>query len=177
MNSEGLTLIELLIGVVIVGILGLALGSSFTGSIAGNRIEGQTKELYSDLVTAQTRAKHYNRNYFVVITTNGYQMIEDTNRNLAIDPTPIDTILFSTAKTLLDPVMGAAAGSMGPGTITFNTTGSIVTPVLPTPPAPLLAIRFDVTNAEQVTTAYDCIQLQRTRIKMGLWNGGQCNAQ
>ena len=81
MNNRGITLIELIVVISIIGILAVALGFTFQGWMGGYRIESQTKEMYVDLMNARARAMQRNRSHFVVVTANDYQIFEDTNEN------------------------------------------------------------------------------------------------
>lgn len=157
MDNRGFSLIELLIVIVIIGILGLALGTSFQGSIASGRTEAEIKELYADLMNARAQAMQSDRTYFASLAANTYQLIEDTDQDGIMDAAPEDTPLFSTAKLFQ---YGLTAGT---GTITFNSRGIVTA---------LGTIQFDITNAGAVD--YDCIELTQTRIKMGRMNGGTC---
>jgi prepilin-type N-terminal cleavage/methylation domain-containing protein len=162
MNNKGFTLTELMVTVAIVGAMAVALGTSFTGSQASNRIESQTKGLYADLMSARARAMQRNRVYFVNITATDYQVIEDTDRDATLDAAPVDTPLFAVAKVFDDPV------SSGAGIIQMNTKGIITTPGI---------IQFDVTDSGASVPDYDCIELLQTRIKMGRSNGGGCDVR
>ncbi|OIP63808.1 MAG: hypothetical protein CO150_08520 [Nitrospirae bacterium CG_4_9_14_3_um_filter_53_35] len=162
MNGKGFTLIELIVTVTIIGILSLVLGTSFQGSIAANRIEGQVKELHADLMTARARAMQRNRIYFAVVGAGSYQIWEDTDQDGVQDPAPADTPLFAVPKLFDDPV------SAGAGTIVMNVTGIVTTPG---------TVQFDISRASSTPPDYDCIELTQTRIKMGQMNGGTCNVK
>ena len=47
--------------------------------------------MHADLLQARTLAMEKNKQYFVVVNTGSYQIIEDTNENGAIDAAPADT--------------------------------------------------------------------------------------
>lgn len=78
-NTRGITLIELIIVISIIGVLVVALGFSFQGWVAGYRVEVQTKEMYADLMNARARAMSRNRAHFVTLTTTSYTVYDDTN--------------------------------------------------------------------------------------------------
>jgi len=161
-DSKGVTLIELIIVITIIGILVVALGFSFQGWIGGYRIERQTKEMYVDLMNARSRAMERNRDHFVVVTANNYQIFEDTNENGAYDAgTDTAIVGFANPKALtypLDPLSFA-------GTVTMDVRGIV---------SPNNTILFNIgTNNPD----YDCIVLFSTRINMGQWNGANCIAK
>lgn len=166
-NSKGITLIELLVFVTIIGILITALGFSFQGWLGGYRIESQVKEMYADLMNARLRAMQQNRAHFVVVTDNPnnpsrrfedtYQIFEDTNEDGQFNAGDTPLRSFANPKTLEFPIDPAS----WTGTVTMDTRGLI---------APNNTnIRFDIGNNNP---DYDCLLLSPTRINIGrLWNG------
>jgi prepilin-type N-terminal cleavage/methylation domain-containing protein len=76
-RNEGITLIELIIVISIIGILVLALGFSFQGWIGGYNVESQIKEIYFDLMKTRARAMERNRTHFVSLLTTRYTVQED----------------------------------------------------------------------------------------------------
>jgi prepilin-type N-terminal cleavage/methylation domain-containing protein len=81
-NSKGITLIELIIVLAIIGVLAVAFGFSFQGWIGRYKIESEFKEMYVDLMNAKTRAMSRNRTHFITLATTQYTIRED------IDPWP-----------------------------------------------------------------------------------------
>jgi prepilin-type N-terminal cleavage/methylation domain-containing protein len=79
MHNRGITLIELIIVVSVIGILVVALGFSFQGWIGGYNVERGIKEMYIDLMNARARAMQKNRVHFVTLTPTQYTIYEDTN--------------------------------------------------------------------------------------------------
>jgi prepilin-type N-terminal cleavage/methylation domain-containing protein len=164
MKDRGITLIELIIVISIIGILLIALGFSFEGWMGAYRVESQTKEMYVDLMNARARAMERNRDHFVVVNAGNYQIYEDTDEDGATPP-PIDagdtSILRPDPKPLTYPVESTS----WTGTITMDTRGLV---------SPNNTIRFNVgTNNPD----YDCIVLFATRINMGKWNGASCDVK
>jgi len=160
MKNRGITLIELIIVISIIGILLIALGFSFEGWMGGYRAESQTKEMYVDLMNARARAMQRNRDHFVVVAANNYQIFEDTNENGTYNAGTDQSAVFINPKTLTYP-------SLWIGTVTLDTRGLV---------SPNDTIQFNIgTNNPD----YDCIVLFATRINMGRWNAttSQCDAK
>lgn len=158
-NNRGITLIELIVVITIIGILVVALGFSYQGWIGGYRIESQVKEMYVDLMNARTRAMQTNREHYVVVAAGNYQIFEDTNENSTYDAGTDQAVQgFASAKTL-------TYTSNWAGTATMDTRGLV---------SPNNTIQFTIgTNNPD----YDCIVLFATRINIGQWDGADCVAK
>lgn len=165
MKNSGITLIELIVVISIIGILVVALGFSFQGWVGGYRIEVQTKEMYADLMNARARAMQRNRAHFADFpSATSYRIREDTNEDNNPDSLAGDTILPTFPKTVGYSLSVSLAG-VGT-TITFDSRGIV---------SPNGNISF--TSPSGVTPDYDCIVLFSTRINMGKWNGAACVAK
>lgn len=79
-KNSGITLIELIVAISVVGILAAAFAFEFQGWIGGYKVESQIKEMYVDLMNARVRAMQKNRIYFVTLTTTQYTLYEDDDR-------------------------------------------------------------------------------------------------
>jgi len=78
-KENGVTLIELIIVISIIGILVVALGFTFQGWLGRYKVESQMKEMHIDLMNARASAMQRNRAYFVTWGTLQYVVYEDTS--------------------------------------------------------------------------------------------------
>jgi prepilin-type N-terminal cleavage/methylation domain-containing protein len=76
-KNSGITLIELIVAISVVGILAAAFAFEFKGWMGSYKVESQIKEMYVDLMNARTRAMQKNRMHFVSLTTTQYTINED----------------------------------------------------------------------------------------------------
>lgn len=148
-------MIEALIVLAILGIVAVIAVDSFRGIGEKYRVEGETKQLYADLMDARGRALQRNRAVFVRIPATGYSTYEDTS------PAPDgDNNLDNTADTLVTRVTARhtiiTAG--GVDSFTFNRNGTSTATGY---------VRFSST----VTADYDCVGIGTTRLHLGKYNG------
>lgn len=159
-NSRGVTLVELLTVSMIVGILGVSLGFAYSGWMGSYRVEKQTKDIYTDMMTARVMAMDRNQTHFADFTSGTtYRIVEDTNENSAINVGAGDTVLPAFAKTVEHN--NNANGFGIPLTLKFDSRGLI---------SPLRTIW--ITHAADPD--YDCIVFSSTRISMGKMSGSSC---
>lgn len=193
MNSRGVTLIELMIVVSIIGILIIALAFSYQGWQGRYKVEGEIKALQTDLMNARALATTRASVYFVDFpTTTRYRLsIDDYNVNYGdklhggdgifqqqVDPavtTPdTDTTQPTYPKTLEYPVTWAG------GTVQFDQRGLITTAATPNTDTLCIFTDFDRDKTSDFNPDYDCIILGQTRITLGKLSkqntdGGACD--
>jgi len=182
-NTSGLTLIELIVVISIIGILAVALGIEFTGWRGRSAVETEIREIYNDIMNARANAMSRNRVYFVTGTATSYTIYEDTNPwpngdgSLQIAS---DRRLQGFPKTLANPryPLCLPAGYTVP--LIIDKRGLMSFLVMPNPePANGAQLRVDpdrnCADAHDINTMnpdYDCLTImQGTRIKIGKWNG------
>jgi type IV fimbrial biogenesis protein FimT len=150
----GFTLVEIMIVLAILGILvGIAV-SNFQGMMEKYRVEGETKQMFADLMDTRGRAMQRNRAFFVQINANGYSTFEDTfpapDGNGSLDNT--DTLAASA--TVQHTIITVPVGLSN---FQFNRNG-------------IVSLTLDIWISSAAKPDYDCIKVQATRIKMGQHN-------
>lgn len=149
-NNTGVTLLELIIVVSIIGVLVVVLGFSFQGWTANYKVESQTKELYADLMDARLMAMHRNRVHFVKLENTRYTIYEDTNEDGDADTSEI---LPAYPKNLNYDITWNGSGNK----MTFDTRG-------------LLNPWRTIHLTSNIEADYNCIKLYMTRINIGKWD-------
>ena len=187
MRNNGITLIELIIVISIIGILAVALGFEFAGWMGGYRVESQMKEMYVDLMDARARAMQRNRTHFVRLNNSSYSIYEDdsdgTNKVPDGDAT-LQTGTGSSADTRILPPLTSPETAKPveynlrwnnsdistPVNLTFNTKG--LATMLGTIS---VFVDRDGDGKRDFEPDYYCIVIARTRINMGKLNATTTN--
>ena len=155
-DIRGITLVELMTVVAILGVLVAILGFSFQGWIAKYKVEDQTKRLYADITDARARAMQKKRMTFVALAARQYRTFEDTNTapdgngvyEQAADTGVANTTTSYDIVPTLNPVVTQFAFDReGLATVTGT-------------------IRLDST----LSPDYDCITIQTTRLRIGRYD-------
>jgi len=154
----GFTLLEILIVIAIVGIVMAIAVGNFRGMMEKYRVEGETKQMFADLMDARGRAMQRNRVFHVQITDNGYKTFEDINPA----PDGDDNLTGSDKQVAGVTVIPTITRTAGLSSFRFNRNGIA---------SATGTIRFSSTSQPD----YDCITVRETRIKMGKWNGASCD--
>jgi type IV fimbrial biogenesis protein FimT len=161
-KQHGFTLIELIVVLAIAGILMAIATLSFRTMSSKSNIEGQIKQMYTDLMTARIEAMDRNTYHFVTLNAKQYAVYEDTlgtcttgncqiaGEDLLLNPPAMtNAILWNAATPSNAEIIFDNRGlvQVTTGTISINDT---------------------------VGAAYDCILIETTKTNMGAMSGGTC---
>jgi prepilin-type N-terminal cleavage/methylation domain-containing protein len=164
-RQRGVTLIELIVVMVIIGVLIGIAAVSYQNMRQRYAIEKQVKEMYTDLMNARLRAVQHDRMQFVVFPTlTGYSVYEDgppPDGNEGFDGTGTDLLVSSTS---LLPSYSAIMSDPSLTLVKFTTKGLL------SASTPTGSIRISPTAGGE----YDCVFLDKIITGMGQWNGSEC---
>lgn len=161
MKEKGMTIVELIIVIAIIGVLISSLGYSYDGWMTKYSIESTTKELYSDLMNARARATYMSLDHYAVLSGGSYSIVEDTNDNSVYDP-GVDGTLPGFPKRVAHPLDWNDKHIVSK--IIFDKRGHM---------EELRTIWVTSSSAPD----YNCMKVSKTRIIMGWYTGGECYAK
>jgi prepilin-type N-terminal cleavage/methylation domain-containing protein len=157
-SRGGFTLVEILIALAIVGIVVMLATSTFQGMMEKYRVEGETKQMFADLMDARARAMQRNRVFFVRITGDGYKTYEDAYDNTALDGNGVWDVGAETIIASATVSHEIKFDKLSSNNFSFNRNGIAD------------ATGFIWIYSNKVQPDYDCITVKATRIKMGQYN-------
>jgi prepilin-type N-terminal cleavage/methylation domain-containing protein len=180
MKQDGVTLIELVVVIAIIGILVVALGFQFIGWRARYNVESEIKTMHIDLTTARQRAMQKNVQYVAVVPAvngNNYRVCEDTNGNNQCDSTS-ETTGSSISQSLSKNNLGYPVNSDLPGALIMNTKGMFmvvdggaVSDIDNTAPNNIWLKNPDTGGFYGPSEVdYDCMSISTTRIGLGKYD-------
>jgi len=169
-NNRGFTLIELILVMVIATILMAIAGISGKAWLDKYRVESQMKEMSIDLMNARVSAMQRSRMHIVTFSPSAaaatqYTIYEDTNPspdgNGAFDPGLDRQVLQKN----INPSYAVQTGS---AQIDFDSKGLV---------SGMVGTATTVRVNGSFGSAYDCIVITLTGLRMGAWNGATCVVQ
>ena len=182
MNSRGLTLVELIFVISIIGSLAAALGFSYIDWMGKYKVEKATKELYTDLMNLRCMAMARNCDHFMDFNFPApsagygtYRIAEDTNEDGEGD---------ADANGIIDAAGHTFLLSF-PKTVEYTITNNFISKIINFDKRGIVQPRgqtfggticfFTDNDAD-----YDCTVISHTRIIMGKLkkqpgNGGKCD--
>jgi prepilin-type N-terminal cleavage/methylation domain-containing protein len=156
MKNKGITIIEL---ITVMAILGILLGMaviSLHDWLERYQVEVQTREMYADLLNARVSAMHKNNVVFVTLETNQYAIYEDTyawpDGDSTLQTERDRLVMRKPTRFPLQPHLG-----LGHTTFRIGTNG-------------LVSLDGSIHFNSSTGPLSDCITLFSTRIRMGKWN-------
>lgn len=171
-GKRGVTLVELLVVIAVIGVLAVALGFTYQGWMGTYKVEKAVKDVYADLLSGRAMALQRNSDFLASFWSGSYVIFQDTNGNGVYTGGEAVPGLFPVGPKPMEYNMlmdGAVpAGTAANDTITFEPRGLITWPG---------AFPNSTKTLRMVSTVdpdYDCIVIARTRINTGKWDGTAC---
>lgn len=162
-DNRGVSLVEVMTVVAILGVLVVILGFSFQGWLAKYRVEEETKRLHADLSDARARAMQKKRMTFVDLATRQYRTFEDTTTapdgNGIFEPGADTRITDTTTRYDIVPALNPAGTQFA-----FDRDGMATATG---------TILLDST----LSPDYDCITIQTTRLRIGRFDDATSTCQ
>ncbi len=158
MHNKGVSAMELIIVIAVIGILFVGLGVSYQNWMGKYRVEKAVKELYSDLMHARVLAMEKNRKHYAVLNSDSYSIMEDTNDD------DVANAGDATLKPFPKKIEYGLNWNNSGNKIYFDKRGLLT---------PNRTLRFTSTSDPD----YDCMKISRTRILMGHYLNGECVAE
>jgi prepilin-type N-terminal cleavage/methylation domain-containing protein len=120
-NNRGFSLAEIIVAIAVFAILASIAIPQFVAFRPKNRLNGATRQIYSQLMWARSKAVTDNSNYVVTFPTSQIMLISgNTTRTVNIQSDYVDVTLSSTATTITFFPRGTS--DVAP-TITLTNTG------------------------------------------------------
>jgi prepilin-type N-terminal cleavage/methylation domain-containing protein len=110
-NERGFTLVELLIGAMIISIMGAFAAPQFGSTLRAYRLNGATKVIWGDLHKARLMAIKENKTIRVDFTASAYEIVR------------VDTAVVAFRRNLASDFTGITV-SISNNTISFGSTGT-----------------------------------------------------
>jgi prepilin-type N-terminal cleavage/methylation domain-containing protein len=164
LGRRGVTLLELLAVIGVSGILMGIAGFTAQGLRERDEVERQITQMHRDMLHARVRAFERHLVYFVTVTSNDYQITEDTNESGGTMPDTGDRALWSVPKQFKFPSLWNGTIIMEAKGLISKSTGSLMANAG-------VDIRFEANGNKK---GKDCISIGPTRIREGRWNGMHC---
>jgi prepilin-type N-terminal cleavage/methylation domain-containing protein len=161
---KGITLLELMVVIAISSILMGIGGFTVQGFHDRYAVECQVRQMHADMMEARSRAFLSRKARYVTVTSNGYQITEDTNESGDNAPDAGDNALWTVPKEF-------KFLSRWSGTFVMQANGIISLSTHPILADMAEAIRFETDGLDP---EYDCISVGPTRLSVGKWNGRIC---